>query len=477
MKWPGTAAAYAIGFSVFGESTAGVHLTLLIVNAATIGLAFGLAGRMGGPIAAVVAAAAQAILSINPMALGLAAHATHFVAFFALAGAWILWETLQRPARVAGLLVAGVLFGLAGIMKQPGLAFLLFALAATILSPSRRSIRTAFVEVASLLIGAATPIALMAGYFVLTGDFAKFWYWTVTYGRHYATLQSWAHAVESLRFNLRLFTWSTEGIAIAGLIGSTAPWWWSGCRGPKGFILGFLLLAALATSPGFYFRNHYFLVMAPPLALGAGLLVAAIRDKLSGQHSFEANLIAGALAAILLGWPIVAQAKYLWRTPARELGRLLYSPNPFLESEEIAGYLAARCPAGERIAVIGSEPQIYFLSGRRAATEFLYTYALMENHPHAEAMQWRMIEQIEAARPAYLVFVQSSPSWIRRREGKEPIFEWYERYAAKNYNMVGVAVLTDARPTVYYWDSDVAKAPAGVSHFLLVWRRKPDGPR
>src|SRR5476651_71267 len=36
MKLPGTYYAYALGMAVFGETSAGVHLTLLVANALTI---------------------------------------------------------------------------------------------------------------------------------------------------------------------------------------------------------------------------------------------------------------------------------------------------------------------------------------------------------------------------------------------------------------------------------------------------------
>src|SRR5271154_7088682 len=36
MKLPGTYFAYALGMAVFGETTSGVHLTLLVVNSLTV---------------------------------------------------------------------------------------------------------------------------------------------------------------------------------------------------------------------------------------------------------------------------------------------------------------------------------------------------------------------------------------------------------------------------------------------------------
>ena len=66
-----------------------------------------------------VAATFYAVLAASPSMLGLAGHATHFVAFFATAGVCALWK-----ARVSGkwtmIATSGFLFGLAVLMKQHG---------------------------------------------------------------------------------------------------------------------------------------------------------------------------------------------------------------------------------------------------------------------------------------------------------------------------------------------------------------------
>jgi len=45
--------------------------------------------------------------------------------------------------------------------------------------------------------------------------------------------------------------------------------------------------------------------------------------------------------------------------------------------------------------VLGSEPQIYFYSGRRSATGYLYMYSLTEEQKYALRMQKEMIGEIE----------------------------------------------------------------------------------
>ena len=85
--------------------------------------------------------------------------------------------------------------------------------------------------------------------------------------------------------------------------------------------------------------------------------------------------------------------------------RLTYGTNPFPESLKIAQYLKEHTSSEDSIAVLGSEPQIYFYAHRHTATGYIYMYPLMEPQPYALRMQEEMIREIEASRPAYLVFV------------------------------------------------------------------------
>src|SRR2546423_14175128 len=77
MKFPGVYAAYALIMWIFGQTSIGIHLGLLIVNIANIVIVFLIARRLIGLIAGIAAAASYTILSASPSVLGLAAHATH----------------------------------------------------------------------------------------------------------------------------------------------------------------------------------------------------------------------------------------------------------------------------------------------------------------------------------------------------------------------------------------------------------------
>jgi hypothetical protein len=72
MKLPGTYAACAVILAVFGQSAAGAHCGLLVVNSATILLVFLLAMRLFGSLAGAVAGASYGLLSSSEAVLGFA---------------------------------------------------------------------------------------------------------------------------------------------------------------------------------------------------------------------------------------------------------------------------------------------------------------------------------------------------------------------------------------------------------------------
>src|SRR6516162_6814086 len=72
MKLPGTYAAYAVIMAVLGQSPAGIHFGLMLVNLASIVLMFLLGRRLLDDAAGVVAAVSYALMSLSPSVLGLA---------------------------------------------------------------------------------------------------------------------------------------------------------------------------------------------------------------------------------------------------------------------------------------------------------------------------------------------------------------------------------------------------------------------
>src|SRR5207249_11846226 len=88
------------------------------------------------------------------------------------------------------------------------------------------------------------------------------------------------------------------------------------------------------------------------------------------------------------------------------------------------------------LAILGSEPEIYFYSRCQAVTGFIYTYPLMEEHTYALKLQQQMIDEIERAQPDYVVFVDENTSWLPWPNADRRLFEWWKKYWANNLDLV-----------------------------------------
>jgi hypothetical protein len=190
--------------------------------------------------------------------------------------------------------------------------------------------------------------------------------------------------------------------------------------------------------PGFYFRQHYFILLLPAAALLIAAAIVSLRFGLERGVSRNASrALAVSVFLVAVGAYVLNEREYLWSMSTLQLSREVYGANPFVEAEDIGRYIRDHTAPDDRVAVLGSEPEIYFYAGRKSATGYIYTYALMERQPYSLQMQHEMIQEIESAHPAYLVFVPIHTSWLPMRP-EEPILQWSGRYIGQCYDRVGV---------------------------------------
>ena len=189
MKLPGIYVVYAMIMSVFGQTQTGIHLGLLVFNAGTSFVIFLLARRFFGSVAGVMAGGVYALASMISQVTGLWANAEHFVVLPALVGLLLICKADDKIGYVR-LLVGGLLFGLAFIIKQHGIFFPMFGALYLLYSGLRnKPIKWIKVIAAQIVFaaGAVTPFVLVCFFFWRNGTFDKFWFWTFTYARVYAT--------------------------------------------------------------------------------------------------------------------------------------------------------------------------------------------------------------------------------------------------------------------------------------------------
>ena len=315
------------------------------------------------------------------------------------------------------------------------------------------------------LFAASLPFAATCLILWRAGVFEKFWFWTFTYAREYASVLALSPGMEILWQVLPRVVGPNWGIWILAVTGLALLWWEKPNRASVVFVSAFLIFSFLAVCPGFYFRPHYFVFVLPAVALVAGASVAFARKVLGNALPFW--LFAG-----LLLLSVVPQREFLFRMSDRQVSRALYGTNPFPEAVTVAAYISQHSTKDSRIAVLGSEPEIYFYARRRSATSYIYTYALMEPQPFALEMQNELIRDIETVGPEYVVVISVPTSWLRGPSSPTRLFDWWREYRPRHYELVGVADIISNDETVYQWDAAAVAYQPRSSSFVAVYRRK-----
>jgi serine protease inhibitor ecotin len=137
---------------------------------------------------------------------------------------------------------------------------------------------------------------------------------------------------------------------------------------------------------------------------------------------------------------------------------------------EFGSYIRGHSEADARIAVLGSEPEIYFYAGRHSATGYIYTYGLMEEQKYASQMQREMMDEIEKAKPEYVVKVVVATSWLRKANSDLTIVLWAQKYIGEQYRVVGVADI--AMTTTYRWDEQAEGYVPRSRYSMYLYKRK-----
>ena len=470
MKLPGTYAAYAAILAVFGQTASGIHLGVMAVNAACIFLVFLITKELFDPLAAVVAGTAFGLFSIRPQLLGLAGHATHFVTLSALLSIYLMLKACgSEKYRI--FFGSGIFSGLALLMKQPGLFLAVFAGLYLLWRewPAPRAMLLR--KLTAFSAGAILPYVLTCLILMRGGVFQKFWFWTVSYARAYGSelgaregLHQFANRMELQKEHMGIVCWLI-------VFGMAAFLWDRRLRPHSAFILGLLGSSFLAVSMGFYYRGHYFILLYPALAILAGVAVSSASDLLRRTRLPRPLVVAPViLFALAFANALYAERAIYFSESPHEASREIYGVNPFPEAVEVAGYIRANSEKEARVAVFGSEPEIYFLSHRLSATGYIYTYPLVEEQAYARVMQSEFIREVESAAPEFVVYVLLDRSWLRRAHSDERIFRWADAFTREHYSLVGIAD-GGGNHDVYRWGPDALAYRPRRPEVLLVYRR------
>ncbi len=427
-KPPGGYWLYRVATRIGGREELTIRLMPIPYVLGTIGMIWWIVSRLGGPLSALVAAFAYAILSTSPALHGNGANMEHAINFFAVASlGMMVWIWPNRDGPWWGLELVGMLVGLATLIKPvAGLHGLIYAIAIGV--RAGRSPRGRRKDLGDLATGFCA-IWFLAGFALsLNGTLETGLNDFINYAR--ALASDTPADPKAPPFFVR---WIAGNADPQGVLpppfGKTdyVTWWAEGTWPVWLAVLPFLAillgrkeatprkLVALWTLSAWFqvamprlFWQHYYLLPTPGVAIILGLgLADSFRARSTGRKLIGSLGIMTVIVSIF-GMTVFQVRDYLMVPPSK-LVRTNGGPQ-WMSYRHIGRVLRERASLWESPALFvwGWQSQLYFYSGLPNATPQVFTDDFLKSHattdhPQATPRIERIIHDLEQKPPAIIM--------------------------------------------------------------------------
>lgn len=425
MKFPGVYYMYAFSFKLFGEGiTAPRYLVLLLQLSGSFFL-FLLARRAIHPLAGWLSASVFMLFNLSLLMQGTQTNAEHFLVAFLTPSLYFLYRGAEKKS-ISDTLIAGILISFACMMKQHAIIFAAASMLWLIYMRGLNILRYAAVYIT----GVAAPLLLMFLFLWYGGVWDHFYFLTFQYARAYVGLSSAPHVGSDNLMNIynkaSVMIWcsviSLTGLFIPGRDFKT-----------RLFIILFLLASIAALAMGLYFRPHYFLYLLPVFSLLFAYSAFAFVRYIKGQGQFVVLTLYMGITAFMFLY--IHRGCFFFMPPERVI-EWIYPGTPFSVSGQVASFIRQHSATGDRICMLGAEPQIFFLSQRRSASGYIYIYPLLEQQKYAPAMTDEFIKESEQAKPAILLYSNKSVFEDGANHGTR-LYHWFTAFK-NNYKLISL---------------------------------------
>ena len=456
LKLPGIHFVYVIILAIFGETPSSIHLALLFTNIATSFLIFLLGKRFYDGSVGIFAGAIFLVMTLTPSAHGFWANSEHFVIFFAMGSFLLMMVALDNEDK-RYLFLSGVLLGISILIKQHAIFFWMFGFFYFMYCKKQtEDFADIFSKAPIFLIGTLTPVISVFFIYYVTGNFNELWFWAVKYTFQYVSLVPPNEAVGRFVDHFAPILNNNFWILSLSLLGVVSVCWDKTIRSKYAFFFGLLVFSFIAITPGFYFREHYFILLMPSLSMFAGIGASSFLKLSPTRHGLKFAFLLCALFIILVT-PLFTQKNIFFKMSSFEIMRHTYGLNPFSESIKLSAYIKKNTNVDDVIAILGSEPQVYYFSKRKSATRFIYMYPLTDGNKYGRVMQAEVIKELENSQPKYILFVNIDESWLWRKKSPSLLTEWSKDYLERKYKVCGVVSISSGEKPIYYFNDEAVE--------------------
>ena len=477
-RLPGVFYSYALMVAIFGYTLKSLHIGFIVINIISAIIIFLIGRRLFNNAAAIACALCWALLSMNMGISGFTVQSEHLVAFFALLGIYLLIIYFDKKSYYL-IALSGLFFSFAFEVKQTSFFLGLFAgilLVGKQFFEKDRDYKRIILSVLFFSLAVIIPVVLDLFIVWKRGGWEDFNYWFFDIRKEYSSVISFDQGIEYLKmtwpgmYNNYKFIWVVSAIGSLAIFFTSVKWW------VKIGVLGFFVFGFLTVMPGNHYYGHYFLQWVPTVCVSAGAFFFSLEEIIKTKLNLKAASRYIALGILVLASfsNISALKKYYFNTNSTQLLRQVYGLNPFPESKVIADKLNTMMKPEDKLAVFGTEIQMYFYTNKISPSRFAGSGALLE-FPIKKADEWQkeFINDVEKANPRFLVFYSHPISWLANPNVNNLIFPWFDKFSAEKYNLIGYADMYD-NMTNYVWapNIDLVNNPPKSQYKIFVFERK-----
>ncbi|MBX6311497.1 MAG: serine hydrolase [Isosphaeraceae bacterium] len=443
-KPPGGYWLYALAVAIGGAEEATIRLLPIPFALATIALAWWIALRLAGPIAAILAAFVCAIMSTDPYLYGNGAQLEQFINLFSVASLALMVRALPRSEARGTIAAAGAFVGLACLVRQVSFTHLVvYAIALLVRRPSDgadRSLVARLGDLAALAGGCAAVGALAAAVLVARGAGEEAFEDIIRYGGALAIDTPPAPQAPPLWMR-----WVTGNVDPRS---GEPPWpfgqtdwlvWWGAGSWPlwlaaavgvpvllvgrssdaaRRLLAAWTLSAWVQVALPRLFWAHYYLLPVPSVAVSvAAILVDAARRTREARRlgRVVGGAIALALAVAVLGTVVIQVRDYLL-VPAQRLAVQYKGGGQWIAQRTLGRSIGRRAAAvwdHPRIFIWGAASPLFIYGNLDGASKHFFADPLLlafagRDHPLIRPRTEQILADLEA-RPPELIFLYDHP--------------------------------------------------------------------
>jgi hypothetical protein len=334
---------------VDGGSPTAFRIAAAVIAALVVLATMALTARLAGRIPAMLAGLLLATLGASPFIESFTLSGELLASLPAVLALLAFTGYLRSDGRL-WLATCGLLTGIAVMTKQSGFDAGLAAVLFLLVSRRRAGVAPAGVIIATAFV----PVALGA---LLSPSLSDWWYAMVTYRGAGDSILSGALSARLSQF------WDTAPAMLQALaaLGALAAVGWR--RAPLVAKL-WLGAAALCVIGGGNFHAHYYLQVAPPLALLAGIGLAEVLTRRRG-------LVAGVAAGLAL-WGLYPAATLWFDSPRVQAAEVFPGDGHLQVDAAVVDYVRSHSGPGDRIFVMWAAANVYYLSDRDPAVPYMW---------------------------------------------------------------------------------------------------------